>query len=256
MTSTKCHMHSETRINQKAWDIVAHKFRGVCALPAWGPFDVSKDRDLIGDVSGRTILEIGCGSGHSLAYLVDKGAGKVFGLDFSTTQISFARELNREAIEGGRVELIHAPMEEHIDLEPVDLIVSVHAMGWTRDPQALFQNLWSYLKPNGRLIWSWGHPLFDKTKYENGHFVLQQSYFDETAQFMPGWNGSEGVYIENRTIATWCRYQTEAGFVILDLLEPKPLSIAEAPDDPKRYYSAAKASHVPGTVIFVCEKQR
>jgi len=156
-------MHSETVINQRAWDIVAHKFRGICALPAWGPFDVSKDRDPIGDVSGRTILEIGCGSGHSPAYLVDKGE-KVFGLGFSATRISFARELNRLAIEDGRVELIHAPMEEPIDFEPVDLIVSVRAMGWTRDPQALFRNLWSYLKPNGRLIWSWGHPLFDKTK--------------------------------------------------------------------------------------------
>jgi len=254
-TSTKCAVHSEIAINQKAWDIVAHKFRGVCALPVWGPFDVGKDRDLIGDVSGRVVLDVGCGSGHSIAYLVEKSAGKVFGLDFSATQVAFAAELNREAIERGRVELIHGAMEELLDLAPVDLIVSVQAMGWTLDPQALFRNLRSYLKPSGRLIWSWGHPLFDKVKYENGAFVLQQSYFDETARFIPGWNGSEGVYIQNRTIATWHRYQTDAGFVVRDLLEPLPLSTAEAPDDPVRYYSAAKAKHVPGTVIFVCEKR-
>ena len=248
-------MHPEISINQNAWDIVAPKFRGVCALPAWGPFDVCKDRDLLGEISGQTALDVGCGSGHSLAYLVNKGVKRAFGLDFSATQIAFAAELNREAVEAGRIQLIQSPMEQPIDLQPVDLIVSVYAMGWTRDPQTLFRNLWCYLKPQGRLIWSWGHQLFDKVQYENEHFVLQQSYFDETPRFLSGWNGSNGVFIQNRTIATWFRYQTEAGFVIRDLIEPKPLSLAEAHDDPTRYYSAAKATHVPSTMVFVCEKR-
>jgi len=219
-------------------------------LPTWGPFDVCKDRDLLGDISDQTVLEVGCGSGHSLAYLVNKGVQKAYGLDFSTTQLGFAAELNREA----RVRLIQSSMEQSIQIEPVDLIVSVYAMGWTRDPQALFRNLFSYLKPGGGLIWSWGHPLFDKAQYEGGHFVLRESYFDETPRFSPSWGGSNGVYMQNRTIATWFRYQTEAGFLVRDLLEPSPLSTDDAPDDPTRYYSAAKANHVPGTFIFVCEK--
>ena len=32
----------------------------------------------------------------------------------------------------------------------------------------------------------------------------------------------------------------------------KPLSTADAPDDPTRYYSAA-TEHVPGTFIFICD---
>src|SRR5258708_778165 len=131
-------MHPELATNQRAWDIVAPKFRGVCALPAWGPFDVCKDRDLLGDISGQTVLEVGCGSGHSLAYLVDRGVRKAHGLEFSTTQLTFAAELNREAIDAGRVHLIQSPMEHPIEIPPVDLIVSVYAMGWTRDPQSLF----------------------------------------------------------------------------------------------------------------------
>jgi len=39
-----------------------------------------------------------------------------------------------------------------------------------------------------------------------------------------------------------------------DLLEPQPFATADAPDDPTRYYSAAKAKHVPGAFIFICEK--
>jgi SAM-dependent methyltransferase len=247
-------MDPELATNQKAWDIVAPKFCGACALPTWGPFDVCKDRDLLGNISGQTVLEVGCGSGHSLTYLILNGVKKAYGLDFSATQLAFAAELNLEAIEAAQIQLIHSPMEHSIDIQPVDLIVSVYAMGWTRDPQSLFRNLWSYLKPGGRLIWSWGHPLFDKVQYENERFVLQKSYFDETAYFSPSWGGSQGVYIQNRTIATWFRYQTETGFLVHDLLEPQPLSTADAPDDPTRYYSAAKAEHVPGTFIFICER--
>jgi SAM-dependent methyltransferase len=247
-------MHPELVTNQNAWDVVAPKFRGVCALPTWGPFDVCRDRDLLGNITGQTVLEVGCGSGHSLEYLVHKGVRKVYGLDFSTTQLAFARGLNREAIEAARIELVHSPMEHSIYIQPIDLIVSVYALGWTCDAQSLFRNLWSYLKPGGRLIWSWGHPLFDKVRHENERFVLHRSYFDETQDFLPNWNGSEGVYMHNRTIATWFHYQREVGFLIRDFLEPRPFSTVGAPDDPTRYYSAAKAEIVPGTFIFICEK--
>src|SRR5690242_5939298 len=142
----KTRMQPELAMNQMAWDIVAPKFRGACALPAWGPFDVCKDRDLLGEIGGQTVLEIGCGSGHSLAYLMArKAAKKAYGLDFSATQLTFAAELNREAVSDGRIHLIQSPMEQPIELQPVDLIVSVQAMGWTQDPRALFRNLWSYL---------------------------------------------------------------------------------------------------------------
>jgi hypothetical protein len=60
--------------------------------------------------------------------------------------------------------------------------------------------------------------------------------------------------MQHRTIATWFRHQTEAGFLVRNFLEPQPLSTADAPDDPTRYYSAVKANNIPGTIIFLCEK--
>src|SRR4051794_13411603 len=118
-------MDPELATNQKAWDIVAPKFHGVCALPTWGPFEGGKDLDLLGNVSGQIVLEVGCGSGHSLTYLIRHGVKKVYGLDFSATQLAFASDLNREAIEAAKIQLIHSPMEYSIDIQPVDLIVSV-----------------------------------------------------------------------------------------------------------------------------------
>jgi SAM-dependent methyltransferase len=217
-------------------------------------FNACADLDLLGSVAGKTALEIGCGSGHSISYLAQRGVKKAYGLDISTTQIAFATELNRAHIESGRVELIEAPMEQRLDLADIDIVYSIMAIGWTRDPKALFENVWSYLKPGGKLVWSGGHPLFDKVKYEGGNFALQKSYFDEGAWFEKGWGGSEGVFMQARTVASWFRYLTDAGFAVREFLEPEPGSLAEAPSDPSRYYSAAKANMVPGTIVFVCEK--
>ena len=247
-------MHNELSTNKKCWDQVAKKFFGVCSLPSWGPFDACVDLDLLGNIAGKTVLEIGCGSGHSIAWLAQRGVKKAYGLDISTTQIEFAMELNRAHIESGRVELIEAPMEQCLEIADVDIVYSIMAIGWTRDPSALFKNLWSYLKPGGKLVWSWGHPLFGNVKYEGGNFVLVKSYFDENAWLEPTWGGSEGVFMQTRTAASWFRYLTDAGFTVRGFLEPEPTLPADAPSDPSRYYSSVKANIVPGTIVFVCEK--
>jgi SAM-dependent methyltransferase len=240
--------------NKKAWDHLAEKYFGACSLPAWGPFNVCADRDLLGSVTHKTVLEIGCGSGHSISYLTQLGVKKAYGLDISTTQIAFATELNREHIESGRVQLFEAPMEQRLGLRDIDIVLSIYTIGWTRNPKMLFENLWVYLRPGGKLVWSWEHPLFSKVRHEAGNFVVRDSYFDERARFAERWGGGEGVYMQTRTIASWFHYLTAAGFTVCDFLEPQPVSTAGEVGDPSRYYSSAKASTVPCTIVFVCEK--
>ncbi len=62
-------------VNQVGWNAVAHTFYGGTALPASGPLAPTEDRlHLLGDVAGLRVLELGCGSGHSLLYLAQHGA--------------------------------------------------------------------------------------------------------------------------------------------------------------------------------------
>jgi len=247
-------MHHELIANKKAWDQIAEKYRGACCLPVWGPFDVCADRDLLGSVAGKTVLEIGCGSGHSISYLAHRGVQQAYGLDISTTQAAFATHLNREHVASGRVQIFETPMEERLGFEDIDLIYSIYAIGWTRDPHALFQNLWSYLRPGGKLVWSWEHPIFSKVRYQDGNYIVHNSYFDEGAYFNERWGGSDGVYMQTRTVATWFRYLTAAGFTVRDFLEPEPAPATDTWSDPSGYYSPVKARTVPSTMIFVCEK--
>ena len=245
---------NEIALNKRAWDVVAPKFAGGCALPNWGPFGEGRKLDLLGPLNGARVMEVGCGSGHSIFQVVKLGAARVYGIDFSTTQIALATKLNQAHIDSGRVQLFEVPMEQSLELCDIDVIFSIQAIGWTRDPDATFSNLASYLKPGGRLVWSWGHPLFHKIHYQDGKLVLHNSYFNQDSQFTPGWSGSEGAIMQTRTIATWFHHLTDAGFTVREYLELEAENFPESASDPSRYFSEVKARAIPCTIVFVCER--
>jgi len=248
-------MNHKLATNKRTWDKVAAKFHGVCALPEWGPFAVEKnDRTLIGAIKGKTFLEIGCGSGHSIAYLISHGAKKVYGLDISHAQIEAARDTNRKAVDSGRVELFECPMEATIDIAPVDVVFSIYAVGWTTDPARLFQNVRSYLKPKGTFVWSAGHTMFDDVAFRQGRLVVTRSYHDERIT-IGGWGKGKETYLTSRKISTWFKLLTENGFRVLEYLEPQPFHVPRNYDkDPTRYFSIIKANQLPCTMIWKCER--
>jgi len=251
-------VQAELATNERAWDQIAPQFLGHCALPDWGPFGECRGIDVLGDLHGLTVLEVGCGSGHSIARIVECGAQRVCGMDISAAQIALATEGNRAGIDAGRVHLIQAPMEQALNLRDIDLIFSIYAIGWTRDPAATFRNLAAYLKPGGRLIWSWGHPLFPEVLHVEGKFVLpaSYSYFNEQPQFAAGWHGSQGAVVQNRMLSTWLRHLTEAGFMIRHLLEPMAEDCPGQVFNNNRLIPMVRACLLPTTLVYVCEKIR
>ncbi|MFZ3579983.1 hypothetical protein [Virgibacillus sp. DJP39] len=61
-------------LNKKSWDDVAHRFYGRNPLPEYGPLAPTEDElNLFGDVTDLNVLDIGCGSGHSLHYMNERG---------------------------------------------------------------------------------------------------------------------------------------------------------------------------------------
>ena len=241
--------------NKKLWDAVHDIFTEASALPALGPFDVGKYLNLIPKIKNKTFLEIGCGSGRSIKYLIRQGAKKVYGIDFSQKQLDEAKRFNKKAVENKKVILIQAPMEKGIKLEPIDVVFSVYGIGWTQNPKKTFANIYSYLKPNGRFIWSWDHSFFTDVVYENGKFVVKYSYHNEKLITLKNWRErKENAHITYLKIATWFQYLTKAGFDIIGYYEPKPENLNRGYRAPKKYYSIQKAEKVPSTFIFVCQK--
>jgi len=239
--------------NKETWDKVAEHFFSHSALPIWGPFGIGRGMDLIGGVKNKTFLDIGFGSGHSIKHLVKKGAKKVYGVDISKSQFDFASKLNKKSIGLGKVELFERNMERPLKIAPVDVVYSVYAFGWTVDPKKSLKNVYSYLKPGGKFIWSWDHSFFTDVEDKSDSLVVKYSYHDEHELFLKNWKGGGPIYITYRKTSTWFKLLREAGFNIIGYLEPGPVI---KKDLGKSHYTIHKAKNIPCSMIWVCEKPK
>ncbi len=242
---------NKLKTNKEAWNKIASHFFAHSALPIWGPFDIGKDMDIIGPIKDKVFLDVGFGSGHSIRYLLGKGAKKVYGLDFSKTQLDFASELNKKAIEKGQVELFETNMEQKIKLPPIDTVYSVYAFGWTVNPKKSLSNIYSYLKPGGKFIWSWDHTFFTNIEDQKDKLVVQYSYHNEREIFLKKWKGEVPIYIRYLKTSTWFKLIKDAGFNIVGYLEPEPIT---KKDLSKSHYTINKAKNLPCSMIWICEK--
>ena len=144
-------------------------------------------------------------------------------------------------------------MEETINIKPVDLVYSVYALGWTQEPKKTFKNIYNYLKPGGKFIWSWDHTIFTDIVYEDGKCTVKYSYHDENPIHIKSWSGV-GAHLIYRKTSTWFKLQRDAGFEIEGYHEPEPEDLSHGHSDPSKYYSIQKAKLIPSTFIFVCKK--
>ncbi|WP_312886458.1 class I SAM-dependent methyltransferase [Paenibacillus foliorum] len=113
--------------NKKFWDNTANKWVGVTALPTLGCLMPSEeDLHLFGDVSGKKVLDIGCGSGHSLKYLGDHNASELWGLDMSTQQIENTSRYLKDC--GYEAHLFNSPWKRIQVYQMVILILFIQYM--------------------------------------------------------------------------------------------------------------------------------
>lgn len=168
--------------NKSSWDAMADTWFGSTALPVYGCLAPTEDElHLFPDLSGKKVLDIGCGSGHSLCWCGQKGAAELWGLDLSEKQISNAQSYLTE--NGYHPRLYNAPMEQECGLpkEYFDVVYSIYAIGWTTDLKAAFCNIASYLKPGGVFIFSWDHPLMSCVDVIDDKLVFSGSYIKDEA---------------------------------------------------------------------------
>ena len=215
-------------INRAYWNDHADLWFGTTALPAYGVrFPTEDDLHLFGDIKGKRMLEICCGSGHSLKYNALKGAGELWGIDISQKQLDNAGKLLNES--GYSAKLICAKMEDALDIpkEYFDYVYSIYGIGWTTDLQGTFDKIAAYLKKDGIFIFSWHHTLNYCVAWsceerkdvlgEDDKLVLMKSYYDESYFRMPV-HDSE-IVLCNRKISTYINALAKAGFVIEQFIE-------------------------------------
>lgn len=209
--------NSVHQTNSYYWDTIGNDFLRAIVLPYYGAF-VSEDKcRLFGDVSGKKLLEIGCGNGQSLHYHGERHASELWGVDLSAKQIERAvQHLNAHGLSA---RLICSPMEEECGLpaDYFDYVYSIYAIGWTTDLEGTFRRIASYLKQDGVFIFSWSHPIHRCVVAENDTFAFKKCYFDESWYPVPLDEGA--LTLSDRKLSTYVNALAKAGFVIEQMIE-------------------------------------
>ncbi len=171
---------------------------------------------LAGDVSGRRILDAGCGSGPLAAALRDTGAF-VTGFDASAAMVDLARQ-RLGAHADLHVADLGAPLP-FSDAEFDDVVASL-VLHYLEDWASPLSELRRVLKPGGRLILSVNHPSVYAIVYpEADYFALTRYSEDYT------FDGQHAVLtFWHRPLHAMTDAFAAAGFRIVTVSEPPPAS--------------------------------
>jgi len=171
--------------------------------------------DLAGDVAGRRILDVGCGSGPLFAALRERGA-TVTGMDSSAKMLKLARQRL-----GASAALHLADLGNPLPFanDAFDDVIASLVLHYLQDWTAPLAELRRVLTPGGRLIASVDHPFASQLQAGPGadYFATRKWSFEWTfgghSALMSFWH---------RPLHVMTDAFTTAGFRIAVISEPPP----------------------------------
>lgn len=194
--------------------------------PRWGVWQIPEaELGVLGDVAGLDVLELGCGAAQWSILLAKRGARPV-GLDNSARQLEHARRLMADA--GVEFPLVHSSAEDvPLPDASFDVVFCDHGAFTFADPYRLVPEVARLLRPGGLLAFSKTSPFTAVCEGddERVHRTLVRDYFG-----VHELDDGEVVTYE-LPYGEWIRLFRENGFVVEDLIEPRP-----APDAVSTYW--------------------
>lgn len=108
------------------------------------------------DLTGKTVLDIGCGTGNITAYMAkEKGAFSVTGIDASPAMIDTAQKtyglLSNLTFKCEKAETFNHDKQ-------YDIITSFFCLHWIKDKTPVFENIYNHLKPGGCALFTISTP--------------------------------------------------------------------------------------------------
>jgi SAM-dependent methyltransferase len=209
-----------------------------------------------GDVSGKDVLDLGCGQGWFTRVLAAAGA-RVTGVDWSPRMIAHAIAHEDEAPVGARYRVLDAAdVATCFAPRSLDLITACMSLMDMPDPGRVLAAARALVRPGGRVIASVSHPATDTPHRrwardaDGAKRALEiDGYFDATTTIME-WNMARlrrpfRTVQYRTTLEAWSRMIDAAGLGIARLHEPRPdaETIARRPE-------LSDAARVPYVLIF------
>jgi SAM-dependent methyltransferase len=170
--------------------------------------------ELAGDVVGRRVLDVGCGSGPLSAALGDRGA-IVTGFDSSAKMLELARHRL-----GPGADLHVADLTNPLPFRDgaFDDVVASLVLHYLQDWAAPLAELRRVLRPGGRLIMSVNHPIIYKLANPEADYFATLKWSEEYT-----FSGQSAVLTYwHRPLHAMTQAFTDAGFQISVISEPPP----------------------------------
>ncbi len=182
-------------------------------------------KNMLPDLRGKNILDLGCGFGWHCRYAMENGAKSVIGIDLSEKMLARAQEINfLEGIQYERKAL------EDVDYpaEKFDMILSSLTLHYVESFDTIVQHIYQWLTSGGSFVFSVEHPVFtaeggqDWVYDKNGEKVC----WPVDRYFMEGKRNTtflgENVIKYHRTLTSYLHTLLKQGFKIKEVIEPLP----------------------------------
>jgi SAM-dependent methyltransferase len=180
--------------------------------------------ELLGNVAGANVLDLGCGDGAFGLELLQAGCRAYTGLEGSQRMLAQASE----TLQHPAIKLILTRMETwEYPAEQFDLVVSRLALHYIEEIDPLFALVHKTLVPGGRFVFCVEHPVItsNNRSLEEGGGVRQawlvDNYFMSGARDVAWLNHRVIKY--HRTIEDYFMALSTASFTITHLRESRPL---------------------------------
>ena len=238
---------TEKSFTEEAWDRHSEDYQAAHNIPTryihYGPkCPTEDDLHLLDDVSGKNVIELGCGGGQCSIAFANKCA-HVIGVDLSEKQLSYARRLASK--ENVKIKFIKADIR---DLSAIpdgsqDIAFSAYAFQYVQNLRESFDEVYGLLKSGGIFVFSLDHPFHWCFSENMPEMKVAHSYFNTNSR-----RGDLGQEYP-RTVSEIFDALFESGFIVASIVEPKPVERAGA-EDLWPEYGLEGLKMVPATIIF------
>lgn len=214
--------------NRRAWDAWAKNYvesgrRGwATGEVTWGIWNVPEsDLTVLPDMTGKDVIDLGCGTAYFSAWLARRGA-RVVGIDNSAVQLSAARRFQQEF--GLSFPLIHASAEAvPLPDASFDLAISEYGAAIWADPYLWIPEAARLLRPGGELIFLVNGAILMLCAPDDVNVpAADRMIRDYFGMHRFEWPDSDGAVEFHLGYGDWIRLLRRHGFEVEDLVEVRP----------------------------------